>query len=156
MSIRRRLRGLESMVRDQFMIKGKDEKVYWFQEQLWWQHHLVFGFWDLKMKMLYGLFSKENTYAIMGVPGIEEQLGTLRFRWRVFTITSIVFSLCPSSEWERYADEGITFVGFCGWMMSCHIHSQPVDYVRENQERYDPLRCLFFNCEVLQVKRSLV
>jgi len=30
--------------------------------------------------MLYGLFSKENTYAIMGVPGIEEQLGTLRFR----------------------------------------------------------------------------
>jgi hypothetical protein len=32
------------------------------------------------MKMLYGLFSKENTYVIVGVPGIEEQLGTLRFR----------------------------------------------------------------------------
>jgi hypothetical protein len=101
------------------------------------------------------LFSKENTYVIVGVPGIEEQLGTLRFRWRVFTITSIVFSLCPSSEWERYADEGITFVGFCGWMMSYHIHSQPVDYVRKSRKVWS-LRCLFFNCEVLQVKGSLV
>jgi hypothetical protein len=44
------------------------------------KHHFVFGFWDFKVKMLYGLFSKESTYAIVGVLGIEEQLGTLRFR----------------------------------------------------------------------------
>jgi len=36
-----------------------------------------FCFWvlGLQMKMLYGLFSKENTYVIVGVPRIEEQLG---------------------------------------------------------------------------------
>jgi hypothetical protein len=76
-------------------------------------HHYIFGFWDLKVKLLYGLFLEESTYDIVGVLGIEEQLGTLRFRQRVFTITNIVFSFSPSSEWERYANEGITFVRFC-------------------------------------------
>jgi hypothetical protein len=43
-------------------------------------HHFIFGFWDLKVKVLYGLFLKNNTYVIMGALGIEEQLGTLRFK----------------------------------------------------------------------------
>jgi hypothetical protein len=32
------------------------------------------------VKVLYGLFLEENTYAIVGASGIEEQVGTLRFR----------------------------------------------------------------------------
>ncbi len=42
-------------------------------------HHSIFGFWDIKVKVLYGLFLEENAYAIMGALGIEEQVGTLRF-----------------------------------------------------------------------------
>jgi hypothetical protein len=42
-------------------------------------HHFVFGFWDLRVKVLYGLFLEDNTYVIMGALGIEEQVGTLRF-----------------------------------------------------------------------------
>jgi hypothetical protein len=30
-------------------------------------HHSVFRFWDLKMKVLYGLFLEKSTYVIMGV-----------------------------------------------------------------------------------------
>jgi hypothetical protein len=43
-------------------------------------HHFIFGFWDLKVKVLYGLFLEKSTYVIMGTLGIEEQVGTLRFR----------------------------------------------------------------------------
>jgi hypothetical protein len=43
-------------------------------------HHSIFGFWDLRVKVLYGLLVEENTYAIVGVLGIEEQVGTLRFK----------------------------------------------------------------------------
>jgi hypothetical protein len=32
------------------------------------------------MKLLYGLFFEKTAYVMMGVLGIEEQVGTLRFR----------------------------------------------------------------------------
>jgi hypothetical protein len=32
------------------------------------------------MKVLYGLFLKNNAYVIVGVLGIKEQMGTSRFR----------------------------------------------------------------------------
>jgi len=32
------------------------------------------------MKVLYGLFLKKNAYVIVGALGIEEQVGTSRFR----------------------------------------------------------------------------
>jgi hypothetical protein len=43
-------------------------------------YHSIFGFWDLIVKVLYGLVLEESTYVIMGVSWIEEQVGTLRFR----------------------------------------------------------------------------
>jgi hypothetical protein len=102
------------------------------------------------------LFLEKNTYVIMRALGIEEQVGTLRFSWKVFTITSTIFNLCPTFEWEWFANEGITFVGFCCWMMSYHTHSQLVGSMRGNQKRFDPLKSLFLNCEVLQVEGYLV
>jgi hypothetical protein len=63
-------------------------------------HHFVFGFWDLRMKVLYDLFLKKNAYVIVGALGIEEQVGTSRFRRKVFIITIIVFNFYPTSKWE--------------------------------------------------------
>jgi hypothetical protein len=46
--------------------------------------------------------------------------------------------------------------GFVVELMSCHTHSQPIGSMRGNQERFDPLKSLFLNCEVLQVEGYLV
>jgi hypothetical protein len=43
-------------------------------------HHSVFGFWDFRMKVLYGLFLEGSAYVIMGGLGIEEQVATLWFK----------------------------------------------------------------------------
>jgi hypothetical protein len=43
-------------------------------------HHSVFGLWDFRKKVLYGLLLEKNAYVIMGALGIEEQVGILRFR----------------------------------------------------------------------------
>jgi hypothetical protein len=33
-------------------------------------HHYVFGFWDLRMKVLYGLVLEKSAYVIVGALGI--------------------------------------------------------------------------------------